>query len=79
MDITQTLLGLIASLIGAGIWVVKSLLARSDRLIEARDKQIGVTIDTLGKAVDSFRHYQREETEAHAKILSAIEALKAGR
>ena len=75
MDLTQALLALVSTLVGFGFFTVKSLLARSDKLIEQRDKHIEKALQTLGEAVSSFRGFEASEEATHSAILEGLHGI----
>ena len=75
MNLESSLLAVLASLVGALIWVVKHLMARSDRILESRDMQIGSALDKLSAAVDAFGRVEQREDEVHDALLVRMEAL----
>jgi len=74
-NLEAALLALLAALVSAGIWTVKALMSRSDRLMESRDKQLEQSIATLVIAVDSFRKFELAEAESHHAMLTGMQAL----
>lgn len=75
MDITNTLLALIATLVSAGVWVVKALMARSDRLIESRDEQITRALDMLTRSFEAIHAFESVEDKIHLQIMNGLEAI----
>lgn len=72
MELNSAFLALIATLVGAGIWTVKALMARSDKLIESRDKHIESAITALTEAVQAFSRFETGEVESHQQIVKAL-------
>ncbi len=73
----EALLAILSALVAALIWLVKSMQARSDRMMEQRDKEVGRLIGALESAVNIFADFQEQESEVHAKIVSdSLEAAK---
>jgi len=75
-------LGILASLVGALVYLVKSNSTRSDkmaewsnRLLEQRDEQLNETLGTLKDAVRSFERFEREEVDVHRQILDCVEGI----
>lgn len=78
--LTQALLAIIASLVGAMIWVVKSLITRSDNLQQVRDEQINELVNSLNKAIGlnhqaimAFSNFEDEEQKVHEKIIGHLD------
>jgi hypothetical protein len=57
-ELDTTLLGIIAALIAGQTFILKWLMARSDRVV-----------DSLGDAVASFKSFEKEEVTIHANIV----------
>jgi phosphate/sulfate permease len=75
--VATALLAILSSLVGALVWVVRSVTVRSDRVMETRDKQVGKTIEMLRVAVSSFQSFQHGGSAAHSKIIERLDALAA--
>jgi len=75
MDLTNSLLALIVTMVGCGVWVVKALMHRSDRMIEARDQQIAQSIESLSKAVRTFQQFEKHEVETHTEIIQSLKMM----
>ncbi len=64
--------GVIVTLGGALVLVVKMLLKRMELKQEASDSHIVRLIDVLERTVCAFDDFKREEHEAHGKILDRL-------
>lgn len=69
----EALLAILASLVAALIWMVKSSSTRSDKLIAQRDKENARLIDSLETAVDTFKTFEIESGECFGKLLERMD------
>ena len=72
---TELLLGIVAGLIATQTLVVKWLMSRSDKAVEAREKAINVLIESLTTAVEAFAAFEEAEDKIHEAILAHLERL----
>lgn len=71
----EVLLSILAGVVGAQIYVVRSLVSRSDKGAEQRDRNIATLIDALTKAINSFQSFEAEEERVHGRIIDAQERI----
>ena len=67
--VLQALLGLIASLVAAGIWALKVMVTRADARAAEQGQYQAQLIRSLTKAVDHFSRFQEEEDKVHREIV----------
>ena len=84
-----TLIAILATLVGALIWVVKALMTRSDKLITVRDAQVTAALDairardsqiesalgSLTAAVEAFGRFEQAEQETHGNLVREMATL----
>lgn len=73
LGVNEALLAILSALVGAMIWLVKSMQTRSDKLIEQRDREVSRLIGTLEAAVGHFADFKEREDEIHGEILAGLE------
>lgn len=71
------LLGVLSSLVGALVWLVKSQSARADRILDRRDEQITRAISLMERSVAAFEKFEHEENASHGRLVSQMERLAA--
>lgn len=63
------LIGILASLVAALVWVVKTTLTKSDERSALQSTQIDSSLKTLASAVSSFESFRHEEERTHAAMI----------
>lgn len=73
---TQSLLlGLIATLVGGLIWVVKSNMKRGDDILTRSDQITREALHELKRAVDTFASFKVEQASLHATLIADLRGI----
>lgn len=71
----EALLAITASLIAVMTWMIKAMNARSEKLMEQREREVLRALDALEESVNLFRRTEQEEWRIHSRMMDAMDAL----
>lgn len=69
-SLLTALIGILASLIAALVWVVKTTLTKSEERAVIQSAQIDASLRTLTAAVTSFEAFRHEEERTHSAMIA---------
>ena len=72
----EALLAILASLVAALIWMVKSNAVRSDKLLAQRDTEVARAMDALTAAVDTFKTFEQDSSTAFGKLVDRLDGVE---
>ena len=72
METPEALLAILASMVGALVWIVKRMTTAQERAAKQRDKEIALLIEGLTTSVDAFANFKDETVRGFSETCDLL-------